>query len=134
LALANYDEATNIWSYYGEKSTVNKYIGYDYQIDWYDANGVVVESEKIRINLSNENCHHAIEPFYMANIVKGVSVNGTLLDMVDGKVDITVNNVIKSSDEIEVAEDGSLSIKTISFDKITQDEDTILVMDGGSAV
>lgn len=134
LALANYDEATNKWSYYGEKSTVNKYIGYDYQIDWYDANGVVVESEKIRINLSNENCHSNIEPFYMANVVKSVSVNGTLLDMVDGKIDIAVNNVIKSSDEIEVAEDGSLRIKTISFDKIAQSPDVTIIMDGGSAV
>lgn len=68
-----------------------------------------------------------------ANCVKKIAVNGTLLDIVDGRVDISIPE-IKESDEIAVNEDGSLSIKTISFDKITQDENTVLVMDGGSAV
>ena len=133
LSLAKYDEATDTWTYYGKNSTVNKYIGWNYQIDWYDANGVMVASDCIRINLSNEDCHHVVEPYYMANTVKEVTVNGTLLDMIDGRVDITIPE-FKSSDEIEVNEDGSLSIKAISFDKIAQDENTVLVMDGGSAV
>lgn len=135
LGLAKYNDASG-WTYYGKTSTVNKYIGWDYQIDWYDANGVVISSDKIRINLSNEACHNNIEPFYMKDYVKGVKVNGTLLDMVDGVVDITIHEptlVVKSSDEIDVAEDGTLSIKKISFDKIVQGDVTI-VMDGGSAV
>lgn len=132
LALAKYDEITGSWNYYGASSTVNKYTGWDYQIDWYDANGVVIASDKIRINLSNETCHTAIEPYYMSNIVKGVSVNGTLLDMVDGKVDITIPE-FKSSDEIEVAEDGTLRIKAISFDKVVQAEDEEIVLSGGGA-
>ena len=65
LGLAKYDEATGEWAYYGAKSSINKYIGWDYQIDWYDANGVMVASDSIRINLSNENCHNSIEPYYM---------------------------------------------------------------------
>ena len=136
LGLAKYDETTKIWNYYGNASTAKKYIGWDYQIDWYDANGVVVGSDKIRINLSNESCHNNIEPFYMKDYVKGVKVNGTLLDMVDGVVDIAIEDTlcVKSSDEIDVAEDGTLSIKKISFDKIVQDENTIIVMDGGNAV
>lgn len=135
LSLANYNDATG-WTYYGKNSTANKYVGYDYQIDWYDANGVVIGSDKIRINLSNESCHNNIEPFYMKDYVKGVKINGTLLDMVDGVVDITIEDTlcVKSSDEIDVAEDGTLSIKKISFDKIVQDENTVIVMDGGSAV
>ena len=90
-----------------------------------------IDADCIRINLSNEDCHTAIEPYYMANVVKEVAVNGTLLDMVEGRVDIIVP---KGSDEIEVAEDGTLSIKSISFDKIVQDEETTIIMDGGSAV
>lgn len=132
LGIAKYDE-TSGWTYYGKNSTANKYIGWDYQIDWYDANGVVVASDKIRINLSNEACHNVVEPYYMANTVKGVSVNGTLLDMIDGNVNIAVDNIVKSSNEIEVNEDGTLSIKSISFDKITQGEDEIVIMDGGNA-
>lgn len=66
LALAKYDEASDTWTYYGKNSTVNKYIGYDYQIDWYDANGVMVASDCIRINLSNEDCHNEITPYYIS--------------------------------------------------------------------
>lgn len=65
LALAKYDEATDDWTYYGAKSTVNHYIGWDYQIDWYNADGIVVASDCIRINLANEKCYHSSEPYYV---------------------------------------------------------------------
>lgn len=132
LALAKYDETADTWTYYGASSSKDRYIGWDYQIDWYDANGVMIESDKIRINLSNEACHNAIEPYYMAGVVKQVSVNGTLQDVIDGKVDIEIPT-IKGSDEIEVSEDGTLSIKEISIDKIVQNEDDYIILDGGGA-
>lgn len=65
LGVAKYDEATGAWNYYGNNSTEDKYIGWDYQIDWYDANGIMVASDVIRINLSNEECHNSIQPYYM---------------------------------------------------------------------
>ena len=67
LALAKYDETSGSWTYYGANSTESKYIGWDYQIDWYDANGVMVASDSVRINLSNEDCHNVIKPYYMSN-------------------------------------------------------------------
>lgn len=136
LALASYDEDTDTWFYFGDKSSTERYIGWYYSVEWYDANGVMIESDKIRINLTNESCHNVIEPYYMSGVVKEVTVNGTLLDVVDGKVDITIPEqtlCVKGSDEIEVAEDGTLSIKAISFSKIVQSEDSVFVMDGGSA-
>lgn len=66
LALARCD-ADGVWAYYGAKSTKEHYIGYDYQIDWYNADGVMIASDCVRINLSNEECHFTIEPFY-ANV------------------------------------------------------------------
>ena len=66
LALAKYDEATGVWAYYGKSSSVDRYIGWDYQIDWYDANGVMVASDCVRISLSNEDCHHVAIPYYMS--------------------------------------------------------------------
>lgn len=69
LGLAKYDEATG-WAYYGKNSSVEKYIGWNYQIDWYDANGVMVKSDAIRINLSNEDCHNTIEPYYVGSMKK----------------------------------------------------------------
>lgn len=64
LGVAKYDEATDTWAYYGDNSTESKYIGWDYQIDWYDSNGVMIASDKVRINLTNESCHNASTPYY----------------------------------------------------------------------
>ena len=65
LALAKYDEASDSWTYYGENSTTDKYIGWDYRIDWYNSDGVMIASDSVRINLSNEGCHYTIEPYYI---------------------------------------------------------------------
>ena len=68
--------------------------------------------------------------------IKVIAVNGNLLDVIDGRVDIhiaeqTLN--IKGSDEIDVAEDGTLSIKSISFDKIVQTTQEEIILSGGGA-
>jgi len=68
LAVAKYDEASDSWSYYGDQSSLQRYIGYSYRIDWYNADGLKIASDSIRINLSNDECHYAIEPYYMASI------------------------------------------------------------------
>ena len=135
LALAKYDETTDTWTYYGEKSTTDKYVGYDYQIDWYDANGIVIASDKIRINLSNEGCHSEIRPSYMAgldNKIESVKVGGTVLDIIGKQVTIPMGAGLKGSDEIEIAEDGAIKIKAMSWDKLIDGENAI-VMDGGGA-
>lgn len=68
LALAKYDEAAGVWNYYGKSSMNGKMIGYDYRIDWYNADGVMIASDSVRINLSNENCHFEIEPYYVGKM------------------------------------------------------------------
>lgn len=65
LGIAKYNEVTDEWTYYGANSSTDKYIGWDYQIDWYNADGVMIASDSIRINLSNENCHNSLRPYYM---------------------------------------------------------------------
>ena len=54
------------WTYYGANSTSDKLIGWDYCVEWYNADSVCVASDLIRINLSNEDIHAAIEPYYMS--------------------------------------------------------------------
>lgn len=54
------------WTYYGETSTKAKYVGWYYTVEWYDANEKLINSDTIRINLSNENCHNHIKSFYGA--------------------------------------------------------------------
>ena len=55
-----------VWAYYGDNSSAEKMIGWDYRIDWYDADGVMIATDSIRINLSNEDCHNAVEPYYIS--------------------------------------------------------------------
>ena len=74
LALAKYDEATGSWTYYGKNSSVDKYIGWDYRIDWYNAEGIIIASDSVRINLSNENCHYSIKPYYLNEIITSEEV------------------------------------------------------------
>lgn len=64
LGIAKFDEVTGTWDYYGSKSTASKFIGWDYRIDWYDANNKVIASDSVRINLSNENCHNINRSYY----------------------------------------------------------------------
>ena len=74
LGLAKYDETAGVWNYYGVNSSTNKYIGWDYRIDWYDANGVMISTDSIRINLSNEDCHNNDKPYYMAEYATSTDV------------------------------------------------------------
>ena len=64
FALASYNEANDTWTYYGANSNDSKYIGWTYDVEWYDANGKVIDMDKIRINLSNANCHLTLQPYY----------------------------------------------------------------------
>lgn len=72
LAIADYDETSESWTYRGSESTKDGYYGYNYQIDWYNADGVMIASDSVRINLSNEECHFTSEPYYMTKIVKEI--------------------------------------------------------------
>ena len=134
LSVAHYDEATQTWTRYADSSSKEKCLGYYYSVEWYDADGVKIDSDCIRINLTNEECHNTAEPYYMSQVIKGVSVGGTILDMVNRVVDIPVGAGLKGSDEIEITEDGALSIKTITWDKIVQGSGDLVLDGGGAAV
>lgn len=136
LPVAKYDESTSTWTYYGKNSSKEKYIGWYYSVEWYDANGKIVASDTIRINLANEDCFNNIKPFYLANVenkIEKVSLGGTLLDIVEKQVNIPIGAGLKASGEIEIAEDGTIGVKEISIDKIVQVSGEDLVLDGGGA-
>lgn len=132
LPVASYDKATATWTYAGINSSTSRYLGWYYSVEWYDANGKLVDSDTIRINLTNEACHNSIEPFYMGSVIKGISVGGILLDAIENKVNIPVGAGLQASDEITIAADGTLGLGQVSISKLVQNED--LVLDGGGAV
>ena len=77
----------------------------------------MIASDKIRNNLSNEECQAEIKPFYYSDIP--TATNDTV-------------GLVKGGSEIFINEDGSLEVNTISFSKILQGEDAI-IFDGGSS-
>lgn len=54
----------NAWTYYGKTSTDTKFVGWYYTVEWYSSEKELIDTETIRINLSNETCHNNINTFY----------------------------------------------------------------------
>lgn len=67
------------------------------------------------------------------NKIEAIYLGETLLDITDKKVVIPVGAGLKVSEEITMAEDGTLGVGKISFSKIVQEESEVVVMDGGGA-
>lgn len=84
-------------------------------------------SEQISTAIGN------IETSGEENVIETVKVGGTELEITDKTVTVPVGAGLTASDEITISEDGSLGIGTISFSKLVNDNDAILVLDGGVA-
>lgn len=89
LGIANFDDVTGVWTYRGKNSAESKYIGWDYRIDWFDADGVMIYTDSVRINLSNEDCHHNNKPYYMANYATSEEVEELKESISDMQQDMT---------------------------------------------
>lgn len=79
-----------------------------------------------------------IEENAQANKIESISAGGTILEGVNKNVDIPIASasklgLVKGSTEIIVTSDGALEVVSISLDKVVQDENTVLIMDGGDA-
>ena len=59
LPLAATSDNGATWNYYGNMSSVNRMIGWDYTVEWYDAGGKMIGTDSIRINLTNADCHNS---------------------------------------------------------------------------
>ncbi len=106
LALASFDPGTNTWTYFGKNSTAQKYIGWTYVVEWYDSNGTVIAYDSVKINLSNEECHFTIEPYYITAATQNV----------DTKIDEATTGAVETANSYtdakiaEIAEASSYSI------------------------
>lgn len=68
LALAHYDEMTDTWTYYGDNSNSERCVGWTYNVEWYNADGIKVACDSIRINLTNDEIHVTATPHYVTQI------------------------------------------------------------------
>ena len=69
------------WTYYGKNSSSDKFIGWNYCVEWYNASGVCIASDLIRINLANEDCVHSVEPYYMSSYVTDTQLETAIADV-----------------------------------------------------
>lgn len=68
-----------------------------------------------------------------ANKIEAIKVGDTLIEAIDKVVTIPVGAGLKASEEVTIAEDGTLGVGTINVSKIVQAEDEVLVLDGGAS-
>lgn len=93
LPVAKYENDT--WTYYGANSTTEKYIGWYYSVEWYNADGLKIASDCIRINLSNEDCHSYIKPYYVSNMIADANA------YIDAQIEAKISEVTTSYEIIE---------------------------------
>ena len=67
------------------------------------------------------------------NVIEKINLGNSELEVLNETVTIPIGAGLKASDEVGIAEDGTLNIVSISFDKITQSAETEIVLDGGGA-
>ncbi len=67
------------------------------------------------------------------NVLEGIKIGETLLDIVDKVATIPVGAGLKASDEVTIAEDGTLGVGEVNVNKLVQNEDEYLVLNGGAA-
>jgi hypothetical protein len=87
-AIAN--KAGTTWSKFGDKSTVDKYLGFYYNFHWY-ANDKLIGMDKVRVLLTNDACHNDLVPDAVARRI----------DDKVAKVTTTVNNITEHVQNIE---------------------------------
>lgn len=67
------------------------------------------------------------------NVIEKVKLGDTELEVVNETITVPVGAGLKASEEVTIDDDGSLRLGTISFDKITNSENVVVVLDGGEA-
>lgn len=56
------------WIYFGDSSSEEHMVGFFYSVEWYNEKQKLIGMDKIRINLTNKECHSMIEPYYMYDL------------------------------------------------------------------
>ena len=111
LSLAVFDEATGVWTYRGDESTVDRCIGWNVLVEWYDAEGKVIIRDSFRVNIANEKCFDSVMPLYREGLATEQFVQDAIANAQiggDGEVDLsayaTIEQMNQAIEEIELKE------------------------------
>lgn len=85
---------------------------------------------------------NGIEEGAQANVLEAVKINGTALEITNKAVNIpvatdTLLGLVMSStaeNKVAVAADGTMEVNSVNVNKLVQDENTALILNGGSSV
>lgn len=75
----------------------------------------------------------AIEEGAQVNKIENIKVGETLLDIVEKTVVIPVGAGLKASEEVTIAEDGTLGVGSVNVNKLVQSDGEELILNGGSS-
>lgn len=67
------------------------------------------------------------------NVIETVQVNGTALAVTEKTVNVKATDVVKASEEVTVAENGTLGIAQMNVNKLIQSEGDFIIFNGGNA-
>lgn len=60
MSVASFDGKN--WNLYGDRSTTEKYLGFYYTFEWYGEQDKLLDTDTVRIILTNDSCHNDLVP------------------------------------------------------------------------
>lgn len=113
MAIASYD-GTN-WSLFGDKSTVDKYLGFLYQYEW-RTEDQVIGLDSIRIILTNDTCHNDLVPDVVARRIETkVAELKTAIEQEYVSAENAVTKDELSNSVADAIEAGDIKVETLSY-------------------
>jgi hypothetical protein len=142
MSIASFDGKN--WSLYGDRSTIEKYLGFYYTFEWLDADSNIIDTGKVRIILTNDTCHNDLVPDAIArridNKVTGLATESFVSSKIaeaqlGGEVDLS-NYATKEDIKTFISEVPSeyVTEEELSAKGYLQVADTeVIILNGGSA-
>ena len=100
--------------------------GHDTLVDWIDS-----KADAATVNAAISGVESSVYDL----TAKLAGIDTTVTDAISAAVNgIKATDIVKASEEVTVAEDGTLGLGTVNVSKLVQDEELTLILHGGSSV
>ena len=127
-SIASYDGSS--WSLYGDKSTVDKYLGFNYTFTWYaEDKTTILGEDKVRVILTNDECHNILVEEPTARYIDDkISTIETTLE----NNYITIENGVTKEELTETVEKEVQSVVVADLDALVEEKVSEAVTEGVS--